>query len=352
MTEIVALGATTAVGLTAATAAAAIRAGIGRIQLYPHMVDRHGEPMSVAPHPRLDPNDASSIRLEHLLASSLDQVLAYLEPLVSAGSRIPLVLGLPAARPGMTEADIQRGLLDPLARPRQGRSLSLHLWATVEGRGCAGLEALRQGFDLIRRRELRLCVVATADTLVARSTLQWLDDDARLLGKRNPWGMVPGEAGVAVLLVDPSHGRGLPGDDRGSLEACASAREPAPRGSGEVCVGLGLTAALEGALGSCSSGEKVTDLYCDMDGDRYHADEFGFTCARLSPRFVDITSFVSPVEAIGVVGGATGLFGVVLAVRASARRHARGPLAMVFSSSDSRERAAALLRFHSTRSQG
>ena len=46
-----------------------------------------------------------------------------------------------------------------------------------------------------------------------------------------------------------------------------------------VCIGEGLTAAFREALSPASPGAKVTDVYCDMNGEPYRADEFGFACA-------------------------------------------------------------------------
>jgi hypothetical protein len=51
---IVGVGAVTAVGLTAPSAAAAVRAGIAGFGEHPFMIDRQGEPMIVAAVPNLE----------------------------------------------------------------------------------------------------------------------------------------------------------------------------------------------------------------------------------------------------------------------------------------------------------
>ena len=52
-----------------------------------------------------------------------------------------------------------------------------------------------------------------------------------------------------------------------------------------VCIGEGLTEAFRAALASMPVGAKVTDIYCDMNGEPYRADEFGFTALRTKEYF-------------------------------------------------------------------
>lgn len=52
-----------------------------------------------------------------------------------------------------------------------------------------------------------------------------------------------------------------------------------------VCTGKGLTSAFRGALETLPDGATVTDIFCDMNGEPYRADEFGFACLRTRPAF-------------------------------------------------------------------
>jgi 3-oxoacyl-[acyl-carrier-protein] synthase-1 len=60
------------------------------------------------------------------------------------------------------------------------------------------------------------------------------------------------------------------------------------RGSDEVCVGQGLTEAIAAATSADLLGdEQITDTYCDLNGETYRTEEWGFTLLRLQERFVD-----------------------------------------------------------------
>jgi 3-oxoacyl-[acyl-carrier-protein] synthase-1 len=110
-----------------------------------------------------------------------------------------------------------------------------------------------------------------------------------------------------------------------------------------VCVGQGLTQAFRGALPALPSGETVTDIYCDMNGEPYRADEYGFACLRTKEWFTAASDFVSPADCWGDVAAATGPLCIVLAAVASAKAYGNGNHSFVWASSEGGERAAALL---------
>jgi 3-oxoacyl-[acyl-carrier-protein] synthase-1 len=80
-----------------------------------------------------------------------------------------------------------------------------------------------------------------------------------------------------------------------------------------------------------------------MNGEPYRADEYGFTVTRTRERFEAASEFVAPADCWGDVGAASGPLLAVLAVVAHAKRYARGGASLLWASSDSGERAAALL---------
>ena len=79
-----------------------------------------------------------------------------------------------------------------------------------------------------------------------------------------------------------------------------------------------------------------------MNGEAYRADEFGFMLARTSERFVDSSDFTAPADSWGDVGAASGPLFVLLAAAAAMKGYARGPLTLLWTSSEGGERAAAL----------
>ena len=100
--HIIAVGARTPLGLRAASSAAALRAGISSLGCHPFMVDRVGDPMPGALDHALDPGMTGPTRLVAMAESALREVCALLENSKGPPLRLPVYLGLPEYRPGLT----------------------------------------------------------------------------------------------------------------------------------------------------------------------------------------------------------------------------------------------------------
>jgi 3-oxoacyl-[acyl-carrier-protein] synthase-1 len=96
---VTAVGACTAVGLNAASAAAAVRAGVSTFGMHPYMVDSEGDPVMVAQVPGIDPSSSATERMSVLACTALRDVLESRPPIWTA-ERVPVVLSLPSDRPG------------------------------------------------------------------------------------------------------------------------------------------------------------------------------------------------------------------------------------------------------------
>ncbi|HEY0714094.1 MAG TPA: hypothetical protein VGF45_15545, partial [Polyangia bacterium] len=96
---IVAMGARTPVGLKAETTAAAVRAGISRLQEHPVFFDAMGEALRCGRDPLLDPEQLGADRIAELARSAFNELAAKLGPSVPKGC--PLILVLPEPRPGL-----------------------------------------------------------------------------------------------------------------------------------------------------------------------------------------------------------------------------------------------------------
>jgi 3-oxoacyl-[acyl-carrier-protein] synthase-1 len=86
-----------------------------------------------------------------------------------------------------------------------------------------------------------------------------------------------------------------------------------------------------------------------MNGEPYRADEYGFACLRANEWFASSSEFVSPADCWGDVSAATGPLCVSLSVIAARKTYSNGPLTLVWASSESGERAGALLETFSPR---
>lgn len=340
---IVALGACTPVGRDAWSSAAAVRAGISGFVQHPYMIDTVGEPMRAAIAPWIDIGLSSADRLEALLFPALDQAL---EPLASnqgAALNMAIALGLPSARPGLPE-DIQRQMLARVTT-RYARHFSSA--ATFPGGHAAGLIATQAAFTKLMQGTLDACVVAGVDSYIEPLTLEWLEANDQLHSAgllKNSWGFIPGEAGVALLLMRESVALAASLDVLAVVLGTGAAMETKHINTKTVCVGEGLTQAFRGALAGLWTGAKVSDIYCDMNSEPCRADEFGFTALRTGASFESVSDFETPADCWGDVGATSGPLGECLAICSGLKGYSLGSIALVFASSDSGQRAATVLR--------
>jgi 3-oxoacyl-[acyl-carrier-protein] synthase-1 len=91
------------------------------------------------------------------------------------------------------------------------------------------------------------------------------------------------------------------------------------------------------------AGRRATDVYCDLNGERGRAAEYGFAMLKLAPVLVNSSEFVSPADCWGDVGAASGALLMIAALSAGRRGWSRGGDAVVWCASETGERAAALI---------
>jgi len=126
------------------------------------------------------------------------------------------------------------------------------------------------------------------------------------------------------------------------LLAVASAPEANVLGSGTVCTGAGLTAAFLQVL---DGQPRVSHSYCDLNGETYRAEEYGFAICRVGESFEHPDRFTAPAGCWGDAGAASGLLAATMPLAAWARGYAEGAVQLAWSSSaTSPLRAAALLQ--------
>lgn len=337
---IIATGASTPVGRDSASSAAAVRAGVSGFTEHPFLKDSAGEPMRVALAPWLDIGLTGVERLEALLFPAVDEaLLPIIEGAQNGVPRIALALGLPDARPGLVN-DVATAFNEAI-RAKYG-----HLFSAValfpDGHA-AGLLALDAAARKLTQGAFDACIVAGVDSYIDRETLEWLEENEQLHGAgilNNAWGFIPGEGAGALLIMrrDGSRTRHLTPLAR--VLDVGTALEANKIKTDTVCIGEGLTQALRGALASLPAGLKVTDVYCDLNGEPYRADEYGFSALRTKESFESASDFVSPADCWGDVSAAGAPLHVMLAVTAGLKQYSNGKLACIWASSEGGERAA------------
>lgn len=334
-------GAATPLGRDAWASAAAVRAGISGFMAHPSMIDTAGKPMHVAAAPWLDWAVPVPLRIVSLLESAIDQSLLVLDRQVLGKLRLAVALGLPSPRPGLPE-DLGPSVVAHLKR-RYGDLLQS---AAVFAAGhAAGLVALDAASRKLASGGVDAVLVAGADSYLDAEALEWLETCDQLHGAgpyNNAWGFIPGEASASFLLMRASHARDLRVAPMARLVSSGVALEPHCIKTDTVCLGEGLTDAFQQAMHALPAGHQISDVYCDMNGEPYRADEYGFSCLRTREHFVSASDFRAPADCVGDVAAASGPLNVVLAAIAGAKRYAAGQLSLVWGSSERGERAAAL----------
>jgi 3-oxoacyl-[acyl-carrier-protein] synthase-1 len=338
------LGAATPIGRTAWAAAAAVRAGVSAMADHSFMVDSEGNPMRVAQCPWL----VSEPRIEARIADCLVvAVRGALQPLADAGQTVrgllPLLfVNLPPDRPALPPSLVAT-VRASLGQALPGQFAGIEIMQKGHAGGLVALEAAVQSLRLNRADA---CIVAGADSYMDPDMLEWLEQTEQLHGagpRNNAWGFIPGEGAGAVLVMQPGAVRRAKMPHLGRIVGLGVGRETNLIRTGTVCIGKGLTTAFVDAFAGLPMGARVTDMYCDMNGEPYRADEFGFAVTRTRERFISATDFVAPADCWGDVGAASAPLGIALACIASFKRYANGPAALVWASSDAGDRGAALV---------
>ena len=339
------LGACTAVGADAASTAAAVRAGIAGFSEHPHMVDTAGRKMIVAMAPYLPPDSPYRDRFSRLAIPAAFQALNGLSAARTHVPVVPVIIGLPAPRPGLP-ADLGVHLSESLAVLKE-QGFPLAETKTMHTGHSAGLMALEAGCNLIRAGAAEFCLAGGVDSYICPETLRWLEECDQLHSAgalNNAWGFIPGEGAGFCLLASERMLREYDVKALARVVSVSTSMEKNLIKTEAVCLGEGLTAAFKEALAALPGpDDKIDEIICDMNGEDYRAAEFGFASLRVSERFVDIGDFSAPADCWGDVGAASGPLFASLAIRAWTRSYAKGPRTLLWASSEGGERSAAIL---------
>jgi 3-oxoacyl-[acyl-carrier-protein] synthase I len=340
--NIVAAGARTPLGLQAPAAAVALRAGIVALGEHPFMIDQMGDPMPGALDPELDPLLMGPNRLLALIETAMREACEPICATRESPTALPVYLGLPEVRPGFSAQDVET-VRTGLARfkdfPAELRQ------ATVFARGhAAGLLALATAVEQMQRGHFEACLVGGVDSYFHPDTMEWLDENRQLVGTISRSGFVPGEGAGVCLLVTDQTCKNLGLKAQVVVRAVAAGKETKLIKTEDICLGEGLsTTVLDAVLGLQLPDERINDVICDINGERYRGEEWGFVCLRLSSYFDDPTAYLSPAECWGDMGAASGPLFAMLVCQASMRGFSKGPRTMLWTSSEGGQRAVVVL---------
>src|SRR5215467_11689302 len=341
---IIGAGAQTPVGRSLLASASAIRCNISAGAEHPFMIDRHGEPMMVARAPWLDLSLRLDARITALAIDAAKEAVYSIRPRLEALRRhMHLYMALTAdflddrGRRGVAERVLAGlGLNDDDLASRAERLV------LVSDGHAAGLLALERAVRDIQRGDVELALVGGADSWIVPELLEWIDYGGRLHTVKDSWGFTPVEGAAFALVTTGRVARRLDVDPLSEILSVACADEQMLMATRTVCTGQGLTSAFFAAL---DGQPPVTHTFCDLNGEIYRAEEYGFAIARTGSAFENADRFTAPAVSCGDVGSASGSLGVALSVAAGMRSSGEGPVHLAWSSSATTSlRAAAVLR--------
>jgi 3-oxoacyl-[acyl-carrier-protein] synthase-1 len=334
---VTATGMVCAVGTTAASACAAMRAGIAGFTELPYH-DNQGEPIIGAMVADLPLDLKRGARLIEMLSMALVDCLGKKPtwPL----EQIPLLVGIGRPeRPGVPAKLSQTIVKDVQAK--LGWKFHPTCSQAIAKEHTAGFEGLRLAREFVNNEKIPACVVCGVDSYINASSLLWLDRHRRLKTPENRDGAIPGEAAAVVVVEKKTNPRAVI-----EVVGLGFGEEKAHVLNDEPLLGLGLTQAVRTALGEAKIGLHEVDCrLSDVTGELYGFKELPLLEGRLMRV---VRKQEQPIwhwsQAIGDTGAAAGVAELVLANAAVHKKYAPGDRFLGMASAVPGERGAAVIR--------
>ena len=322
------------VGHSAASAAAALRAGIATFAETGYR-DVQGEPIVGATVPALDPELRGQARLLALIRLALDAM----EPPLAAQQpwgRMPLILCTrEAERPGSRLNGIAAKLQGPGGAPLAGPRN-----AHVASGAASAIQAVAMARTLLADPGVPACLILAADSLIDARVLHWLDVGQRLKTRERTDGVIPGEAAcLAVVTREP-----LGETPAVSVHGIGVATESATVFNEEPFRAEAMKSAVGDALRESGLAMHDVDFrLSDVAGESYAFEELALAQTRLMRKVRPSQPLWHAADCIGDCGAAAGLVQFAWAAQAFHRRYAPGPVAALHAASAFGPRAAAVV---------
>jgi 3-oxoacyl-[acyl-carrier-protein] synthase I len=340
------------VGLTAAHACAAIRAGVSRVAAYDGYVcippegplaalDEGPEPIMAGLVPLGADDLDGSGRLSKLALLTLQGIVSEAGLRRQDLQRTALLVCLPAP-----DGPVASWTLGPDFTHRLCALAGIATWAKVVtlAAGPAGaLRAMDAARLLLAEAQVDFCLVLMVDSLIDSDRLAALDEAWRLRSLRNPDGFLPGEAGAAVLLERKAAAERRGASLLGVVGRMSTATEPGTVKSERWSSSKGLCAAISPLLDG-PQGEVGRYVLCDLNGESYRSQEWGVTQSALARELPPMEALVHPAQSIGDAG--TAMAGVLIACACESFVHGYAPAkaALLWAGCDGGERTALVVR--------
>jgi len=345
LASIVAVGAVTPVGLSAAETAFSHRAAAAAMREAP-LVDGEGEPITMCFLPNVDPRMTGAERAFTLGLRALAEALRALGP-AAATLRASLAVSLDEAlgERGRDGLPVRQSFAASLAREASRLMPGI---GSAEGaaRGPAGAAFLVPPLcEALASGAIEAAILGGVHTDYDPRRIAALAAADRLFRPDNLDALLPGEAAAFVVLMRPDVARRHQLRPRAELCAVATGHEKArPDNDESAFQAAGLTAALRTALAPLGqeglrSGWMLTDLTFEV----FRHFELQAATVRTQRFYCEPQAVESPAQRLGHLGAAAMPLHLVLAAEGFFRGFAPHPVAVSIAGSDAGERGVMLI---------
>jgi 3-oxoacyl-[acyl-carrier-protein] synthase-1 len=305
------------------------------------MINQEGDPYVIAMVPDINADTLGSQRYIDLALPAIEEALFPLTNLNRNFGQIPVIIGLPEVRSGLSD-DVPTKLTEKV-KERASEQLLIEDVITLQNGHSAGLMALETGSKLVLDGS-EFCIIGGVDSYIDPGTLDWVEDNKQLHIPSNAWGFIPGEAAGFCLVCSSNTATRYKLPIMAQMVAISTTFEKNKIKTKTVCLGEGLTQAVRNTIQALPEEGRIDYTICDQNGEAYRADEFGFMLCRLSEYFVEPSDYMAPADCWGDVGAASGPLFTNLVISATEKGYSDGQYTLMWTSSEGGERTAAIFR--------
>lgn len=344
---ILGVGMLTAVGVSAAETAAAVRSATSRFTETP-IRDQQLEPFTLAevPEGALPPLVPPLTKIDGLTSRERRMLRLAARPLLEC--RLPL--GDRAIPLGLCLALPERETNKPIDRTGFLRHLAVQTDGAFDRRGsdashvgrAGGFIAIGQAVLTIQRGLADFVIAGGVETYRDLFVLSTLDAEHRVKSSESWDGFIPGEGAGFLLLGSERVARAQSLPILGRVTPMAMGFEPGHLYSAEPYRGDGLASTFRQLVESGFVDAPIGEVYTSMTGESHWAKEWGVAFLRTRAAFQENHGMHHPADCFGETGAASGALLVGLAALGIKGRYRRSP-ALAYGSSDRGARAAVLV---------
>jgi 3-oxoacyl-[acyl-carrier-protein] synthase I len=206
--------------------------------------------------------------------------------------------------------------------------------------------AIHDAMEAIRAGKYGRCIVGAIDSFIEPPVLEAGALTGMLKTQNNPSGFIPGEAAGFFLLEKQQDAVRKESQLMLLISDLALEKEKFDRFSEDPPLGKALYRALDRLLDSEKSlGDEVGCILCDLNGDIYRANDWGYALVRLQTKYSlgNLPMFL-PAVGFGETGAATGVLSLGIMNAAFRNEECQGSAAILWLFSESGERGGLLVK--------